>query len=141
LIITRKRPNETWEVEDGGGHYERENHPSCPGPSETSELEQLFLAISNANSSIMRLSIAIRNSPIQDEHSEAASRYHFETKHDIDHVKQICGSAKGSTDWLIERLWKVVTRHRQYLRYRQDQHEKIYGDRDSRSIKTEPRGG
>lgn len=45
-------------------------------------------------------------------------------------MKEKHGSARGSSDWLVERLGKAITRRRQYLKYREDHHGKLSRDWD-----------
>jgi hypothetical protein len=91
----------------------------------TSDLDQLFMAIKNSNSSLMKITMVIRNSPARDDYLKAASRYRFDPRYDIGHVKEKHGSAKRSSDWLLERLGKALTRRRQYLKYREEHHGKL----------------
>lgn len=136
LIISGARPNETWQVVAKEGLDENLVHKHR---SETSDLEQLFLAIKNANSSLMKLSMIIRNSPTRDDYLKAASRYNFESRYDIGHAKEKHGSAKGADDWLLERLGRGITRRRQYLKYREDHHGKLSRDWEDFSKNNEPK--
>lgn len=95
---------------------------------ETSDLEELFSAMKSANTSLMKMTMVIRNSPARDDYLKAASRYNFDPRYDIGHVKEKHGSARRSTEWLIERLGKAITRRRQYLKYREDHHGKLTRD-------------
>lgn len=78
----------------------------------------------------MKLSMVIRNSPSRDDYLKAASRYNFDARYDIGHVKEKHGAAKRSSDWLLERLGKAITRRRQYLKYREEHHTKLSRDWD-----------
>jgi hypothetical protein len=139
LTISGACPNETWrvvakeELDEGDETSVLEHH------SETSKLEQLFLAIKNSNSSLMKLSMIIRNSPTRDDYLKAASRYNFESRYDIGHVREKHGSANGACDWLLERLGKAITRRRQYLKYREDHHGKLSRDWEDFSKNNESR--
>jgi hypothetical protein len=77
-------PNEKWEVgaisdsdEEINDSTEDINDPTEEGTSQTSELGQIFSAIKTRNSSLMKISIVIRNSPARDDYLKAASRYKF----------------------------------------------------------------
>lgn len=74
--------------------------------------------------------MVIRNSPGRDDYLKAASRYNFDARYDIGHVKEKHGSARRRSDWLLERLGKAITRRRQYLKYREDHHTKLSRDWD-----------
>jgi hypothetical protein len=76
----------------------------------------------------MKLSMVIRNSPSRDDYLKAASRYNFDARYDIGHVTEKHGSPKRSSDWLLERLGKAITRRRQYLKYREEHHTKLARD-------------
>ena len=94
----------------------------------TSELEELFSAINLANASLLKLSVVIRSSPARDDYLKAATRYKLDPRWDIGHVMEKHGSAKGNSQWLIERLGKAITRRRQYLKYRKEHHGKLSKD-------------
>ena len=127
LIVDGTEPNEKWDV--GAISDSDDDNASTPEEAtQTSDLDQLFTAIKTANSSLMKLSMAIRNSPARDDYLKAASRYHFDARYDIGHVKEKHGAAKRSSDWLLERLGKAITRRRQYLKYREDHHTKLSKD-------------
>jgi hypothetical protein len=128
LIISGARPNEMWQVVTKEKLDEYGESSVLENSLETSELEQLFLAIKNSNASLMKLSMIIRNSPTRDDYLKAASRYNFDSKYDIGHVKEKHGSANGRSDWLLERLGKAITRRRQYLKYREEHHGKLSQD-------------
>jgi hypothetical protein len=127
LIVDGTEPNEKWDV--GAISDSDDDNASTPEEAtQTSDLGQLFTAIKTANSSLMKLSMVIRNSPARDDYLKAASRYHFDARYDIGHVKEKHGAAKRSSDWLLERLGKAITRRRQYLKYREDRHIKLSKD-------------
>ncbi|KAI9651378.1 hypothetical protein NHQ30_001420 [Ciborinia camelliae] len=131
LIIIGKKPNETWPVE--GFSDSDEDEGLDVEFEQTSELQELFQAMKDANSNLMKLSMVIPRSPSQDDYLKAATRYHFDPCYDIGHVREKHGSAKGITDWLIVRLGEAITRRRQYLKYRQD-HGKLMRDWDEAAI-------
>lgn len=92
----------------------------------TSDLEEIFSAIITSNASLMKLSMVIRSSPVRDDYLKAASKYStYNPFPDINHVKEKHSSAKRSSDWLLERLGKAITRRRQFLLYRVEHHEKL----------------
>ena len=91
----------------------------------TSELDELLSTIGSTNSSLMKLSTVIRNLPLRDDYLKAASRCKLDPRWDIGYLKEKHGSAKRSSDWLLERLGKSITRRRQYLIYRKDHHDKL----------------
>lgn len=124
-IISDLIPNETWNIKPNN---EQVDCTVLENSLETSDLEQLLLAMKNTNLSLMKLSMIIRSSPGRDDYSKAASRYDFDNTYDIGHVREKHGSAKGACDWLIERLGQAITRRRQYLKYREDHHEKLSRD-------------
>ena len=133
MIVDGSKPNEKWE--DGAiSDSDEDNASAAEETTQTSDLEQLFTAIKTANSSLMKLSMVIRNSPARDDYLKAASRYPFDAKYDIGHVKEKYGPAKGSRDWLLERLGKAITRRRQYLRYREEHHAKLSRDWENATV-------
>ncbi|TVY25184.1 hypothetical protein LHYA1_G006052 [Lachnellula hyalina] len=96
---------------------------------DTSEIQELCTAISNSNGSLMKLSMLIRESSNRDDYLKAASRYStWDPTSYIGHVREKYGSAKGSSDWLVERLGKAIVRRRQFLKYREEHHGKLTGD-------------
>jgi len=133
MIVDGSKPNEKWE--DGAISDSDEDDASTPEETaQTSDLDQLFTAIKTANSSLMKLSMVIRNSPARDDYLKAASRYPFDAKYDIGHVKEKHGGAKRSRDWLLERLGKAITRRRQYLKYREEHHAKLARDWENTTV-------
>ena len=132
LIVNGTEPNERWNVDAiSDSDDDNASTESTPGErTKTSELEQLSTAIKTANSSLMKLSMVIRNSPSRDDYLKAASRYQFDARYDIGHVKEKHGAAKRSSDWLLERLGKAITRRRQYLKYREEHQAKLSRETD-----------
>lgn len=97
-----------------------------PAEERTSDLQELFSAITTSNASLMKLSMVIRSSPARDDYFKAATKYStYNPFPDINHVKEKHASAKRSSDWLLERLGKAITRRRQFLLYRVEHHEKL----------------
>ena len=76
----------------------------------------------------MKLSIVIRSSATRDDYLKPASRFSsWNPFPDIGHVREKYGSAKYSTDWLLERLGKAITRRRQFLKYRIEHNDRLVG--------------
>ncbi len=133
MIINGSKVNEKWE--EGAISDSDEDNASTQGETtQTSDLEQLFIAIKTGNSSLMKLSMVIRNTPARDDYLKAASRYPFDARYDIGHVKEKYGAAKRSSDWLLERLGKAITRRRQYLKYREDHYTKLSRDWENATV-------
>ncbi len=127
--------NRSWKlgyISDSENSEDSEGDEEC---QQTSELDQRFSAMNATNTNLMKLSMKlsmiIRNSPSRDDYLKAASRYNFDPRYDIGHVKEKYGSAKGSKGWLLERLGKGITRRRQFLKYRQEHHGKLARDWDA----------
>jgi hypothetical protein len=121
LIVSGKKPNEVWQP------LAVSSDDLLAGnlvDKETSEIQQLFLAVVGANTSLFKLSTVIRSSPPQDSYNKAASVYPYDTKYDINHVWEKYPAARKRNPWLIDRLGKAITRRRQYLRYREEHREK-----------------
>jgi hypothetical protein len=91
----------------------------------TSELDELLSTIESTNSSLMKLSMIIRTSPLRDGYLKAATRCKLDPSWDIGHLREKHGSAKRSSSWLLERLGKSITRRRECLLYRKDHHDKL----------------
>ncbi|RAL67571.1 hypothetical protein DID88_008326 [Monilinia fructigena] len=127
LIITGEELNEWWPIDEFSDSEEKELDVDF---EQTSELQELFKAMKDANSNLIKLSMVIRSSPNRDDHLKAATRYKFDPSYDIGHAREKHGSAKGITDWLIVLLGKAITRRRQYLKYRKDHHGKLTRDWD-----------
>ena len=73
----------------------------------------------------MKLSIVIRNSPARDDYLKAATRYRYDSRFDIGHVREKHSAAGPKNEWLVERLGKAISRRRAFLKYRQEHHEKL----------------
>ncbi|KAJ8064828.1 hypothetical protein OCU04_007136 [Sclerotinia nivalis] len=101
---------------------------------QTSELQELFKAMKDANTNLLKLSMVIRSSPNRDDYLKAATRCRLDASYDISHVREKHGSAKRIADWLIVRLGKAITRRRQYLKYREDHHGKLTRNWDDVAI-------
>ncbi|PQE04840.1 ankyrin repeat protein [Rutstroemia sp. NJR-2017a BBW] len=135
LIISGKELNEHWPIEEFSD--EDEDEGLDVESEQTSELQELFKAMEDANSNLMKLSMVIRTSPNHDDYLKAATRYKFDSSYDIGHVREKHGLAKGMSEWLIIRLGKAITRRRQFLKYREDHHGKLTRDWDQMAVDTE----
>ncbi|TAQ86664.1 hypothetical protein B7494_g5027 [Chlorociboria aeruginascens] len=137
LIVSGEKPNETW---NAGELSDSEDDGRIPAPddiAQTSELDELFAAIKASNSSLMKLTMVIRNAPTHDDYLKAASRYYFDPTFDIGHVREKHCGANGVSNWLIERLGKGITRRRQFLKYREEHQSKMTKDWDVNPKHTE----
>ncbi|KAK0102755.1 hypothetical protein ONS95_006352 [Cadophora gregata] len=141
LIVSGMRENETWELgamsdSSFNSDFELETsaEKSDAGSTDekimTSELDELLSAIKMANSSLMDISIVIRNTPTRDDYVKAAARYSMDSRWDIRHVEDKFGSTNPRNKWLIDRLGKSITRRRQFLMYRKGHHDKLSKDWD-----------
>ena len=90
----------------------------------TTEIQQLFLAVVEAITSLFKLSIAIRNPAPKDRYAKAASIAPYDDKPDISHVWEKFPYARR-IPWLIDRLGKAIMRRRQFFRYREKHREKL----------------
>ncbi|KAK0124614.1 hypothetical protein ONS95_009563 [Cadophora gregata] len=147
-IVYAIAPNETWSVgtwsNAGTCGVFKKNQES----SETSELDELFAAIKDANRNLIKVSLVIRTSPIRDDYSKAVSRYHLDPYWDISYVREKCVSMRSqclkssnncSGEWLIERLGTANSRRRQYLMYQRAHNDKFSGFEDETSEEPSPR--
>ena len=99
-----------------------DSHNSVHGP--TCELEQLLLAISEAITSLHKLSILIRKPTPRDRYAKAAALVPLDVAYDISHVYQRFPRLR-SLPWLAEKLGTANTRRRELLRYRERHHTKL----------------
>ncbi|OAK95358.1 hypothetical protein IQ06DRAFT_207180, partial [Phaeosphaeriaceae sp. SRC1lsM3a] len=90
---------------------------------ESTELAQLASNMTEINSCLMRLSLAIRNPAPHDQFKESKqiNVTHFEA-FDIEHVR---GKFPSAPEYLVLRLGKAISRRRQYLRYREEHRKKL----------------
>ena len=100
----------------------------------TSELQQLFLAVVEAVTSLLRLSISIRKSAPRDRYARVASLSPLDPSFDINHVYEKYPRLR-SKPWLMERLGRAITRRRDFLRYRERHHGKLADSNDSSAFK------
>ncbi|KAH6642193.1 hypothetical protein C7974DRAFT_97147 [Boeremia exigua] len=117
-IIKKNRP--PWEDSS-------DMQSECSGDEDflqsTTELEQLVSNMADINTSLMHLSVAIRNPAPHDQFigSRLIDISHFEDR-DIDHV---CSKFKLAQKFLQQRLGKGISRRRQYLQYRKSHRSKL----------------
>ena len=100
---------------------------SASGQEPVSELSQLLLAITEAITSLYKLSIAIRNPTPRDRYAKAASSTPIDVSYDIGHVYEKFPQVRSKA-WLLEKLGRAITRRREFLRYRERHREKIGGN-------------
>ncbi|RDL39878.1 uncharacterized protein BP5553_04218 [Venustampulla echinocandica] len=137
-IVSGQRVNHTWgditsdsdsDEEGQEQSHEVANAAKSGEVESTSELQELCIAINASIVNLMKLSMLIRESSKRDDYAKAASRYNtWNPSSDIGHVQEKYGSAKESSDWMLKRLGKAITRRRQFLTYRKEHHGKLTGD-------------
>ncbi|KAF4628213.1 hypothetical protein G7Y89_g9937 [Cudoniella acicularis] len=147
LVMLGEKPNQIWNPDDvsDSSEYsdEEDSQPenkggSVAGSEIVSNLDEQIKAIIASNASLMKLSIVIRSSATRDDYIKAATRFNTWNPYpDISHVREKYGSAKQSTDWLLERLGKAITKRRQFLKYRVEHNEKMAGGGDDDETKRE----
>ncbi|KAG8528975.1 uncharacterized protein KY384_006664 [Bacidia gigantensis] len=131
-IVAGERPSRESFAKEGGDLGEEFSDISDSTDSElseesnflTSELEQLHLAISEAITSLYKLSISIRKPTPRDRYAKAAALVPLNPIYDIGHVYEKCPQMRASP-WLFEKLGRANTKRREILRYREKHHEKL----------------
>ena len=105
----------------------------------TTELQELLRSIIEAITSLLKLSIVIRNPLPRDRYAKSAGMPPLNSSYDIAHVRHKYPKTEGTgaegevkDDWLLKRLGKAITSRRQFLRYRRDHREKL--SRPSRNV-------
>ncbi|KAK3720811.1 hypothetical protein LTR37_003474 [Vermiconidia calcicola] len=98
-------------------------------------LERLLSEVHDIVSCLLRFSMALRNPARHDQirHSAMTMTKHFEP-YDIGHVQQKFPSAQT---YLHERSGKAISKHRQYLKYREHHHLKLSEGLESDSAEEE----
>ena len=88
------------------------------------ELQQLFRSISSIIANLYKLSIVIRRGNLNGDRLLKSSKIDvaFYETFDITHVRNKFPLANNA---LVERLGKAISRRRQYLKYREQHHEKL----------------
>lgn len=84
------------------------------------ELKQLFARTKSLITSLMRLSMAIRE-PAPNRQARSIDKSHFE-QHDMWHVQ---AKFPDAPQYLTERLGRAISSRRQYLTYREVHHDKL----------------
>ncbi|KZM26695.1 metal ion binding [Ascochyta rabiei] len=97
-----------------------DDETSNPDLQGNTELKQLYASTKTTVTSLMRISMAIRE-PALNSQSRSIDKSHFQ-QHDIQHVQNKFPSAPG---YLTERLGHAISSRRQYLAYRETHHEKL----------------
>ncbi len=125
---THEEFSELSDSSDSGGSLADQSSP-------TSELQQLFLAIVETVTSLLKLSVSIRRSTPRGRYARVASLSPLDPSlvaslspldpsFDINHVYEKYPRLR-SRPWLVEKLGKAITRRRDFLRYRERHHEKL----------------
>ena len=91
----------------------------------STELKQLYASIRSTITSLMRISMAIRE-PAPNREARSIDKSHFE-QHDMFHVQNKFPIAPQH---LAERLGRAISSRRQYLTYREVHHNKLAKDID-----------
>ena len=91
---------------------------------ETTELYELSLATAHSITSLLKLSIVIRNPAPKDRYANSALATPIDSMYDIGHVWQKYPQARNSP-WLINRLGKAITRRREFFQYRERHRKKL----------------
>ena len=128
--IEEKLHEEFSEVSDSSGPVGSLADQASP----TSELRQLFLAIVETVTSLLKLSISIRRSTPRDRYARGASLSPLDPSFDINHVYEKFPRLR-SKPWLVEKLGRAITRRRDFLRYRERHREKLADSNVSRTFK------
>ena len=90
----------------------------------TTELHELFLAASDSITSLLKLSIVIRNPAPKDRYAKLAPTTPMDSMYDVGHVWQKYPQLRKSP-WLINRLGKAITRRREFFHYRERHRQKL----------------
>ncbi|CAD6579307.1 MAG: hypothetical protein ASARMPREDX12_009124 [Alectoria sarmentosa] len=132
-IVSGQRPQRersSSEEEDLGDEFSDTSDSESSDTSKqeaASELTHLFLAITEAITSLYKLSISIRNPAPRDRYAKAASLNSFDVSYDVGHVYEKYPHVR-STPWLMDRVGRAITRRREFLRYREKHREKLATD-------------
>ncbi|KAH7380244.1 hypothetical protein DE146DRAFT_624784, partial [Phaeosphaeria sp. MPI-PUGE-AT-0046c] len=120
-IVTGERV--PWEDLSDSESDVSETDLATPDDEASTELAQLASNMTEINSCLMRLSLAIRNPAPHDQFKESRQIdvTHFEA-FDIEHVR---GKFPSASEYLVLRLGKAISRRRQYLRYREEHRKKL----------------
>lgn len=112
-----------WEDLSDSDSDDSDNESLVSMQESTTELAQLASNMTEINSCLMRLSLAIRNPAPHDQFKESTQIdvTHYEA-FDVDHVR---GKFPKAKEYVIHRLGKAISRRRQYLRYREEHRKKL----------------
>ena len=91
---------------------------------QTTELHELLLATTQFITSLLKLSIVIRNPAPKDIYAKSALATPMDSTYDIGHVWQKYPQIRNSP-WLINRLGKAITRRREFFHYRERHRKKL----------------
>lgn len=118
------------EDEDNGGAIPSRNYPNT-------ELQQLTQSIIKLVANLFKISTVIRKGNISQDRLLRSSRIDvsYYEPFDVQHAKNKFPSAN---DALIDRLGKAISRRRQYLKYREQHHEKLANPNQSSTASTRP---
>ena len=97
-------------------------------PPGTSELSEIFGTIKDGITSLMQISIIIRNATPRDRYIQAqlATKNPFSESFDIAHVGHKFPKVDSEgQEWLKRRLGRAITQRRQYLKYCREHHDKF----------------
>ena len=116
--------------EDNGGAISSRNYPNT-------ELQQLTQSIIKLVANLFKISTVIRKGNISQDRLLRSSRIDvsYYEPFDMQHAKNKFPSAN---DALIDRLGKAISRRRQYLKYREQHHEKLANPNQSSTASTRP---
>ena len=92
---------------------------------ETTDVLQSLALAQASITNLFRLSMLIRNVPVESDYDRASNRYKLPTEWDIRHVRDKFSEVSRQRAWLLERLGQAITKRREYLRYREEHHMKL----------------
>ena len=89
---------------------------------QTSEEEQLIEEVHDVVNCLMRFSMALRNPAKHDQVRQSVSTVVQYEPYDVDHVRS---KYRDAPEYLVRRLGKAISKHRQYFTYREQHHAKL----------------
>lgn len=119
-IVEGKRlpwDEETYSDSESEHSFDGIGSPNLQGDT---ELKQLYASMKTTITSLMRISMAIRE-PVTNSQLRSIDKSHFE-QHDVQHVHNKFSKAP---QYLIKRLGRAISSRRQYLTYRENHHQKL----------------
>ena len=135
LIASGQRENQFQESEFNDSDAESSNSDSLGSdyseslssndPQPKSELHELYLSVNGAITSLLKLSILIRNPVPRDRYSKSSQLDSYDDSYDILHARAKFPHTCDQAPWLADRLGKANTRRRQYFRYCQLHRERL----------------